>query len=175
VTTPTTPTKTRPRKAVLVAVVFALAPLAGCLPDNPIWPSGEYVHPQFVTASDAGPCMVGLAWDWTEKIETVHDWYVQDVDNIEFWFSFGNGLANETIDTADCWQVFAHPLQTRIVYWTCNETQFGLTVYDWGQDPDSMRTFRACNDCTTSGDLVYLGPFPCNQGPTPLSATKGES
>jgi hypothetical protein len=148
---------------------MALAPLAGCLPYNPIWPDGVYVHPQYVEANDPGPCVVGLAWGYTEKIYTITDYYYNHTEDLEFWFSFGQGLANETVDTADCWRVFAYPFAPpRRVFWTCNINRFGLTELPWwldDQNPNDLASWRLCSTCQSTGDAVYLGPWPCNTGP----------
>lgn len=160
------------RKVLLVAVAFVVVlPLAGCLPDNPIWPDGTYVHPQFVTATDsvanpgANACVVGMAWDLTVKAYPFYD-YAVDPGSLEEWYNYpGVDIVQESADEADCLTAYWGP---RRIYWTCNYARYGLTEYYWSHDPDTMRNFRLCNDCTTNGDLVWLGPYPCNTGPIPL-------
>jgi hypothetical protein len=157
----------RKRALLLVTVLIASTALAGCLPANPIWPDGPYVHPQFITASDSGhnQCMIGLASDYADQIDTWAEYENTDTGNLEFWYGFGSAVAGTSLDEAGCLQSF---WATRTVYWSCDRSKFGLTVYNGSQDPDWLRTFRMCNDCTSTGDVVYLGPYPCNTGPVPL-------
>lgn len=149
------------RRVIVVGMVLALLPLAGCLPDMPRWSSGQPVHPQFIGASDGGPCVAGLAWDLTEKIDTYTDYLAEGgSDNLEWWFSFGNGIVNDSFDTAQCWNAIFGP---RTYYWTCGLGQTH-TFAEVPLDPrvaDNFRFFRVCWMCMSDGRAAYLGPSDC--------------
>lgn len=162
------------KMGLLAVVVVMVASLTACLPPDPIWPDGTYVHPQFITASDSGhaQCMIGLASDYTDQIDTWAEYAQDDQGILEFWYGFGSALAGTSLDEAGCLQSF---WDQRTVYWSCDEAKFGLTVYDGPQTPEGLQTFRVCYDCTSTGDIVYLGSYPCHTGPIPLIENVGKS
>jgi hypothetical protein len=143
----------------MLGLVVALLPLAGCLPDNPHWASGQPVHPQFIGASDRGPCVAGMAYDLTEKILTYRDAIAEGGDNLEWWFEFGNGLANDSFDTAMCWRAIFGP---REIFWTCGLGQVhSFDEVPLQPNPDAYRFFRLCWLCTSDGRATYLGNQHC--------------
>ena len=136
--------------ATAVAIVMLLT---ACLPANPYF--GSYpVHPQYVSASDSGPCMVGMTADNVAQIDTWLTYENTDQGNLEFWYSFGSGLADTVIDEAACWRAFLFP---RVVYWWCGN---GYHTYVGPQDATSLAAFRIWWVCQPDGTAIWAGPEP---------------
>jgi len=152
------------RRLLVVGVVMALLPLAGCLPDNPWWPNGIPVHPQFAGGSDQpsvdaqgqalihmSMCVVGLAYDDSVVIDAFDH---VAAGSLEEWYDWlATDLPGRVVTTGDCWQSFYWP---RTVYYYCGN---GLRIYYGPQTPDAERAFRLYFLCNSNGD-AFAPPDP---------------